>query len=235
MSREFAALELLRRVSSQHAPATLASALGAESMVLADMSLRHGLAIEIIVLDTGRLHGDTLGMLSRIEQRYGQAFRVVRPDPEAIAEYERRFGRDAFYGSVELRKRCCAIRKTEPLERALQGKRAWITGLRRSQSAERGRVPVEEWDAARGIAKFNPLAEWSEAEVWDYLRAYDVPVNPLYAQGFRSIGCAPCTRPVLPGEDPRAGRWWWEIGEARECGLHVTPDGRLTRARATSP
>jgi len=231
MSKAGAALDLLRRVAAEYAPAALASGLGAESMVLIDLALRDRLAIEVFVLDTGRLHGDTLDMLRRIGLRYGQAVRVVRPDPQAVAAYEQRFGRDAFYGSIELRRRCCTIRKTEPLARALEGKRAWITGLRRGQSAERSRVLAEEWDAARGIAKFNPLADWSEAEVWEYLRANDVPVHPLYAQGFRSIGCAPCTRPVLPGEDPRAGRWWWEIGQTRECGLHVAPDGRLARAR----
>lgn len=230
-----AARRLLAQVAREHAPAALASALGAESMVLVDLALGERLDIDIFVLDTGRLHGDTLDMLRRIEQRYGRGVRVVRPDAAAVASYERRFGRNAFYDSVELRKRCCAIRKTEPLARALQGKRAWITGLRRGQSAERSRVRVEEWDGAHGMAKFNPLADWSEDEVWQYLRAHDVPINPLYAQGFRSIGCAPCTRPVLPTEDLRAGRWWWEIGEPRECGLHVAPDGRLARARAAAP
>lgn len=231
MSKTDTALDLLGRIATEYEPAALASSLGAEDMVLTDLALRNGLDLEIFVLDTGRLHGDTLDMLGRIERRYGYAVRIMQPDPAAVAEYVQSFGRDAFYGSVELRKRCCAIRKTEPLARALEGKRAWITGLRRAQSSDRGRVLIEEWDAAHGMAKFNPLAYWSEAEVWEYLRTNDVPVNPLYEQGYRSIGCAPCSRPVLPGEDPRAGRWWWEIAEARECGIHISPDGKLLREK----
>jgi phosphoadenosine phosphosulfate reductase len=227
-----AAERLLAALAEEYRPAAFATSLSAEDMVLADLILTRRLPIDIFLLDTGRLHGDTLDMLERIERRYGRGVRVVQPDPAALADYAVRFGRDAFYRSVELRRRCCAIRKTEPLARALAGKRAWITGLRRAQSAERAQVVVEEWDAVNGLAKFNPLAYWSDAEVWEYVRANDVPVNPLYRQGYRSIGCAPCTRPVLPGEDARAGRWWWEIAEARECGLHVTPDGRLVRARA---
>ncbi|MGH8703956.1 MAG: phosphoadenylyl-sulfate reductase [Burkholderiales bacterium] len=227
-----AAQHLLTAVAAEYAPAALASSLGAEDMVLTDLALRNDLEIEIFVLDTGRLHGDTLDMLGRIERRYGYAVRVMQPDPAAVAEYVQSFGRDALYGSVELRKRCCAIRKTEPLTRALEGKRAWITGLRRAQSADRSAVLIEEWDAANGMPKFNPLAYWSEADVWSYLKENDVPVNPLYEQGYTSIGCAPCSRPVLPGEDPRAGRWWWEIAEARECGLHVAPDGRPVREEA---
>jgi phosphoadenosine phosphosulfate reductase len=227
-----AAERLLAAVAAQYRPAACASSLSAEDMVLADLILGRGLPIEIFVLDTGRLHGDTLCMLDRIEHRYGHAVRVVQPDPAAVAGYVSSFGPDAFYGSVELRRRCCAIRKTEPLARALAGKRAWVTGLRRAQSAGRARVPIEEWDGVNGLAKFNPLAYWSDAEVWQYLRANDVPVNPLYGQGYRSIGCAPCTRPVLPGEDARSGRWWWEREGTRECGLHLAPGGRLIRAKA---
>jgi phosphoadenosine phosphosulfate reductase len=130
-------------------------------------------------------------------------------------------GRDAFYGSLELRHRCCAIRKVEPLRRALAGKRAWITGLRRDQARTRGRLEEREFDPVHCMEKFNPLAAWSENQVWDYIRAHAVPYNRLYDQGYRSIGCAPCTRPVLPGEDLRAGRWWWEQAETKECGLHL--------------
>ncbi len=221
MNQTDTALDLLGRIAAEYAPAALASSLGAEDMVLTDLALRNDLEIEIFILDTGRLHGDTLDMLGRIERRYGYAVSVFHPDLAAVEDYVARHGRDAFYGSAELRKRCCAIRKTEPLARALEGKRAWITGLRRAQSADRARVLIEEWDATHGMAKFNPLAYWSEAEVREYLRANDVPVNPLYEQGYRSIGCAPCSRPVLPGEDPRAGRWWWEIEVKRECGIHL--------------
>jgi phosphoadenosine phosphosulfate reductase len=231
MTKERAARELLARVAHDYAPAALASSLSAEDMVLADLVASEDLGIGIFVLDTGRLHGDTLALIPQIEERYGLAVRVYRPEREAVNAYVARFGRDAFYASAELRKRCCQIRKVEPLARALAGKRAWVTGLRREQSAGRNGVAVEEFDAVHGLAKFNPLAEWTEAEVWDYVRRHDVPCNALYDQGYRSIGCAPCTRPVLPTEDPRAGRWWWEAAGASECGLHVAPDGRTVRAR----
>jgi len=222
---------LLVRAALEHAPATLASSLSAEDMVIADAILRNGLGIEIFTLDTGRLHSETLNVVAAIRERYGHEVQIFRPDPDAVADYVATFGRDAFYGSVELRKRCCHVRKVEPLERALRGKEAWITGQRREQAATRAELKVQEYDAARAMVKFNPLADWSEEEVWAYIRAFDVPYNALHDQGYRSIGCAPCTRPTVAGEDVRAGRWWWEIREARECGLHVTPDGRLARVK----
>jgi phosphoadenosine phosphosulfate reductase len=226
-----AALALLERVARDYRPAALASSLGAEDMLLTDLALTHGIEIEIFVIDTRRLHLDTLELIDAIKRRYGAEPRVYAPDPAAVAEYIAAHGRDAFYGDAALRKRCCEIRKVEPLARALAGKRAWITGQRREQSPTRTELALQEHDAAHGIEKFNPLADWSEAEVWRTLRERDVPVNRLYDQGYRSIGCAPCTRPVLPGEDLRAGRWWWEAPESRECGLHLAPDGRLVRAR----
>jgi phosphoadenosine phosphosulfate reductase len=137
-----------------------------------------------------------------------------------------RNGRDAFYRDVELRQRCCEIRKVQPLKRALSGKRAWITGQRREHSPLRALLPLRENDAIHGLEKFNPLAEWTESQVWDYLRANRVPYNRLYDQGYRSIGCAPCTRPILPHEDVRAGRWWWESAEKKECGLHIHSENR---------
>jgi phosphoadenosine phosphosulfate reductase len=222
---------LLVRAALEHAPAALASSLSAEDMVITDAILRRKLGVEIFTLDTGRLHADTLNVIAAVRERYGYDVRVFRPDPAAVAEYVASFGRDAFYGSVDLRKRCCHIRKVEPLERALAGKESWITGQRRAQSAARADLKVQEYDAARGLVKFNPLADWSEDEVWQYLRERDVPYNALYDQGYRSIGCAPCTRPIVAGEDVRAGRWWWELREASECGLHVAPDGRLVRSR----
>ena len=225
---------LLVRVAFEHAPAALASSLSAEDMVITDAILRHKLGIEIFTLDTQRLHADTLNVIAAIRKRYGYEVRVFRPEPRAVGEYVSNFGRDAFYGSVELRKRCCHIRKVEPLERALRGKEAWITGQRRGQSLTRTELQIREDDAARGIVKFNPLACWSEEEVWSYIRAYDVPYNALHDQGYRSIGCAPCTRPTVAGEDVRAGRWWWELRDARECGLHAAPDGRLVRASETA-
>jgi phosphoadenosine phosphosulfate reductase len=222
---------LLRRIATDHQPAALASSMSIEDMVLTDAILNADLHLEIFMLDTGRLHGDTLALLDAIERRYDYRVRVVQPDPPAVAQYVASHGRDAFYEAQALRKLCCEIRKVEPLRRALAGKRAWITGLRRAQAVTRIDVPIEAYDPVHGIAKFNPLADWSEDEVWTYVRAFDVPYNRLYDQGYRSIGCAPCTRPVTHGEDIRAGRWWWEAAEARECGLHVAPDGTLVRAQ----
>jgi phosphoadenosine phosphosulfate reductase len=224
----------LREVAERFAPAALASSLQAEDMVITDAIARLHLPIGVFVLDTGRLHEDTLALLSEIRQRYGLAVQVYEPQVGAVANYVQIYGRDAFYGSLELRQRCCEIRKTEPLARALAGKRAWITGQRREHSAHRAQLPEREFDTLHRMEKFNPLAAWSEAAVWDYIRENEVPYNRLYDQGYRSIGCAPCTRPVLPGEDVRAGRWWWESAETKECGLHVAADGRLVRTKAAA-
>jgi len=220
----------LVRVALEHSPAALASSLSAEDMVITDAILRNKLAIQIFTLDTERLHAETLSVIAAVRERYGYDIRVYRPDPRAVAEYVATHGRDAFYESVELRKRCCHIRKVEPLERALAGKEAWITGQRREQSVTRTELKLQEFDAAHGIVKLNPLADWGEDEVWSYLRAFDVPYNALHDQGYRSIGCAPCTRPTVAKEDARAGRWWWEIREARECGLHVSSNEPRRRA-----
>ena len=220
----------LGRVARASAPAVLTSSLSAEDMVLTDVILRLHLDIEVVTIDTGRLHGDTLELLDAIRRRYDHHVRVYSPDPAAIARYVSRRGRDAFYASPELRHECCHIRKVEPLRRALRGRKGWVTGLRREQSAARSVLPPHEFDDAYLVHKFNPLAEWLEGEVWEYLRSRSVPYNALYDQGYRSIGCAPCTRPVVAGEDARAGRWWWETGATKECGLHVRPDGRIVRA-----
>jgi len=213
-------VDTLRGIAARHSPATLASSLSAEDMVLTDAIASAGLPIEIFVLDTGRLHADTLQLLDGVRERYGIEVQVFKPLRESVEDYVSRHGRDAFYDSAELRKRCCEIRKVEPLRRALLGKRAWITGQRREHSPFRAGVCVREVDAVHGLEKFNPLADWTEPEVWDYIRAHGVPYNRLYDQGYRSIGCAPCTRPVLPHEDLRAGRWWWESPDKKECGLH---------------
>ncbi|OGA64729.1 MAG: phosphoadenosine phosphosulfate reductase [Betaproteobacteria bacterium RIFCSPLOWO2_12_FULL_68_20] len=230
MSRELGLEALLAGVAADFAPAALASSLSAEDMVLTDVIARARLPVEVFTLDTGRLHAETLRLIDVIGRRYGIEVRVFRPDPAAVAGYVAAHGRDGFHDSPELRKRCCAIRKLEPLRRALSGKRAWITGQRREQSPTRAALAVREFDAVHGLVKFNPLADWSEAQVWDYLASREVPYNPLYDQGYRSIGCAPCTRAVLPGEDVRAGRWWWEAPQARECGLHVASAGRPAKA-----
>jgi len=222
MSTELLA-DRLKAIAAQYSPVALASSLSAEDMVLTDAIARAGLPIELFVLDTGRLHGDTLELIPKIRAYYGLAVRIYRPSGAAVMEYTRQHGRDAFYDSVELRKRCCEIRKVEPLKLALTGKRAWITGQRREQAAGRAQLAEQEHDSVHGLEKFNPLAAWSEAEVWRYLGEHNVPYNRLYDQGYRSIGCAPCSRPVQPGEDVRAGRWWWESPEHKECGLHVAP------------
>jgi phosphoadenosine phosphosulfate reductase len=225
-------LALLHHVAGEHARPALASSLSVEDMVLVDLIARHALPIDVFTLDTGRLHGDTLALVDAIGRRYGLHVEVYRPLPHAVEAYERDHGRDAFFRTVALRKGCCHVRKVEPLERALAGRDAWLTGMRREQSVTRGALAASERDPARGIAKYNPLVDWTEADVWRYVRAHDVPYNRLHDEGYPSIGCAPCTRPVVPGEDVRAGRWWWEARESRECGLHVAADGRLVRSTA---
>jgi phosphoadenosine phosphosulfate reductase len=214
---------LLSRVARDHAPAALASSFGAEDMVLIDLGARHALPIEILTLDTGRLPDATHVQIDRVRERYGLAIRVLHPDAAALEAFVAANGSNAFYRSIELRQGCCAIRKSIPLARGLAGMRGWITGQRRAQSITRADLAVEEFDGERGIPKFNPLAGWSEADVWHYLRSNAVPWHPLHDQGYPSIGCAPCTRPIEPGEDVRAGRWWWEQPEHRECGLHRRP------------
>ena len=228
-------LALLQRVAIEYRPAAFSNSLGAEDMVLTDMIARHRFGIDMFTLDTGRLHDETLALLPAIRARYGREVRVVKPDSAAVAGYVARNGVNAFYDSIELRKRCCEIRKIEPLGRVLAGKKAWITGLRRGQSAARAVLALEEADEVHGLRKFNPLSDWTANEVWSYLRSFDVPYNPLHDRGYPSIGCAPCTRAVAAGEDARAGRWWWEAERgtgARECGIHIAPDGRIARAKA---
>jgi phosphoadenosine phosphosulfate reductase len=222
-ARVEAAVGLLRHVAARHAPVVLASSFGAEDMVLIDLIARHALPIAVFTLDTGRLPEETHALIERTRERYGIDVAIYAPEAAVVEAYTRVHGSNAFYRSVTLRQQCCATRKIAPLARALAGRGAWITGLRRSQSVTRADIDVETFDTAHGLAKFNPLADWSDDDVWDHLRAFDVPVNALHAQGYTSIGCAPCTRAVLPGEDVRAGRWWWEQPEHKECGLHRRP------------
>jgi phosphoadenosine phosphosulfate reductase len=213
---------LLDSIAARHANVKLASSLAAEDMLLTHAILSRGIKIGIFSLNTGRLHAETLGMLERVRERYGYEIEQFHPQADAVDEYVTQHGLNAFYDSVELRKRCCEIRKVEPLNRALSGVEAWVTGQRREQSVTRAELHEQEHDAARDIAKYNPLADWSEAEVWAYLQRFNVPVNPLHARGYPSIGCEPCTRAIRPGEDSRAGRWWWESRDTKECGLHIT-------------
>jgi len=224
----------LQRIAVRYPAAALASSFGAEDMVITDVIARHALPIAIFSLDTGRLHDETYALMDRVREHYGLPVELYYPDPRELEAYVRSQGVNAFYRSVELRQRCCAIRKSAPLARALAGRDAWITGQRREQSITRRDLELEEYDAAHELPKFNPLVDWSEDDVWGYVRAHGVPTNPLHARGFPSIGCAPCTRAIEPGEDVRAGRWWWENASVKECGLHVTNDGRLERARQTA-
>ena len=211
---------LLTEIVANHSPAAFASSFGAEDMVLLDLIAAHARAIEVFTLDTGRLPEETYRLMSEARQRYPVAVRVYCPDTAELESYIERNGPDAFYQSVAQRKECCRIRKVEPLGRALQGKKAWVTGLRREQSPTREGLEIRSWDAANGLEKFNPLLDWSGDEVWTYIRRNDVPYNKLHDSGYPSIGCAPCTRAVEPGADIRSGRWWWESADTRECGLH---------------
>jgi phosphoadenosine phosphosulfate reductase len=226
------AVTLLARVARAHAPAVFASSFGVEDMVLLDLIARHALPIGVFTLDTGRLPEETLNLIDRARERYERPVDVYYPDAQALERYVRANGVNAFYDSVALRQACCGIRKTEPLRRALADKGAWITGLRREQAVTRADLPLEEFDTMHGLPKFNPLADWSEEDVWAYVRERDVPYNLLHDQGYRSIGCAPCTRAVEPGDDVRAGRWWWENPEHKECGLHRRPVEGLRTAPA---
>jgi len=200
---------------------TFANSFGAEDMVLTDLILKNKLPIEIFSLDTGRLPTETYDLMAETEKTYAIRLRVLFPRLDAVENYVQTHGINAFYESVELRKACCHMRKVEPLQRALKGKKAWITGMRAQQSATRAELPVRQYDESNGLEKFNPLSDWTEQEVWAYIRMYKVPYNKLHDQFYPSIGCAPCTRAVAMGEDIRAGRWWWEDPQSKECGLHV--------------
>jgi phosphoadenosine phosphosulfate reductase len=219
------AASTLVRIARTHAPAAFASSFGAEDMVLLDLIARHAPDIGVFTLDTGRLPEETLALVDRARDRYGLPIDVYFPDAQRLEPFVRDHGANAFYHGIELRQACCAIRKTEPLRRALAGKRAWITGLRRGQSVTRSELALEAHDDAHDMPKFSPLVDWSEDDVWGYLRAHGVPSNPLHERGYRSIGCAPCTRAIGPDEDVRAARWWWESPEHKECGLHRQPVG----------
>ena len=199
-----------------------ASSFGAEDVVVIDLISKIKPQPSIFTLDTGRLHEETYEVMEQIRQKYGIPIVSYFPEKGTVEKLEREKGFYSFRQSVENRKECCGIRKVEPLNRALSSLDAWITGLRREQAVTRTGLPKVELDAAHGgIAKINPLAEWTTEQVWDYIRKNNVPYNKLHDQNFPSIGCSPCTRAVRPGEDIRAGRWWWELPEHKECGLHV--------------
>ncbi|GAB1393200.1 phosphoadenylyl-sulfate reductase [Rhodocyclaceae bacterium] len=219
---------LLRQVARDYAPVVFANSLGAEDMVLTDLIWQEGIEIGIFSLDTGRLPVETYDLIARVEQHYARRLEIYAPERTSVEAFVGEFGINGFYDSVEARKACCQARKVEPLKRALDGKKAWVTGLRAAQSPTREALKPVSFDAAFNLVKINPLADWSEQDVWVYLHANCVPYSALHDQHYPSIGCAPCTRAVQPGEDIRAGRWWWESPTTKECGLHVV-NGALQR------
>jgi phosphoadenosine phosphosulfate reductase len=224
------AVAVLQSAAAEHAGTVVqSSSLGVEDMVVTDLFARHQLPIAVATLDTGRLHAQTLALLPRIQAQYGITVEVFSPEAQAVVHWVGRHGLDAIFQSLALRKACCDLRKLQPLARMLAGRTAWVTGLRREQSGARGEVPFSQPDDA-GRTKLNPLADWSWADVWHYVKLHGVPTNPLHDAFMPSIGCEPCTRAIAVGEPFRAGRWWWEEESLKECGLHVdkpkaTPEG----------
>lgn len=223
-------LALLRTIERDWSPAVLANAFGPEAMVMTDLIARHDLAIEIFSIDTGRLPEETHALAHNVHRRYGGIIKMMSPDPDDVLAWTRQNGQNGFYESLVLREGCCAVRKVAPLGRALAGKRAWLAGLRREHSETRRDLEVTAWDEVNGLQKFNPMLDWTTDQVWTYIRDHSVPYNELYDRGYTSIGCAPCTRAISPGEDQRAGRWWWEVDSIKECGIHINPvTGRFER------
>ena len=214
-------LSVLKDAANKFPAITFANSFGAEDMVLTDIIMREKLAIEIFSLDTGRLPVETYTLMAEAESTYNTKLKVYFPKHEVVEQYVQTKGINAFYESIDLRKACCHMRKVEPLQRALNGKQAWITGMRAEQATTRANLPVKEFDEGNKLEKFNPLSDWTEQEVWAYIRVHEVPYNKLHDTFYPSIGCAPCTRAVAMGEDVRAGRWWWEDPTSKECGLHV--------------
>ena len=217
--------KILVDIAANHSPAVFASSLAFEDMVLTDMIAKAKLPIEIFTLATGMLHPETTDMVKVIDHHYGIKVAEFAPLDTDVEQYIQEHGKFAFYESVELRKDCCYIRKVKPLQRALNGKKAWITGQRREQSMTRTTLQQHEFDDANALDKFNPLADWTFDDVKKYIADYRVPYNPLHDKGYPSIGCEPCTRAIKPGEDIRAGRWWWESADSKECGLHIAEHG----------
>ena len=220
-SKRAQVLSVLKEAASKFPVITFANSFGAEDMVLTDIIMREILAIEIFSLDTGRLPAETYTLMAEAESTYNTKLKVYFPKYEVVEQYVQTKGMNAFYESIDLRKACCHMRKVEPLQRALNGKQAWITGMRAEQATTRANLPVQEFDEGNKLEKFNPLSDWTEQEVWAYIRLHEVPYNKLHDAFYPSIGCAPCTRAVAMGEDVRAGRWWWEDPTSKECGLHV--------------
>jgi len=214
-------ISLIQKNIEKYNSVTFANSLGAEDMVLVDLIQKHKLNVEIFSIDTGRLPSETYNLIQKVEDKYQFKIKLYFPNQENVEHYVNTYGINAFYNSLDLRKSCCAIRKVEPLNRALKNKKAWITGMRQEQSQTRLALKEEEFDEAHQCQKLSPLSSWSEIEIWAYIKIHDVPYNTLHDQFYPSIGCAPCTRAISEGEDVRAGRWWWEEPQNKECGLHV--------------
>ena len=210
----------------------LGSAMGPEAQIITHFIATEKLDIPVFTVDTGRVFEETYDLIARTNHKYDLRIKVFFPDSTDLEMLAHRLGPNPFLNNVEDRKECCAMRKVFPLERALEGMNAWMTGLRRDQSVTRNNAGVVEWDAKHGLVKINPLVNWSSEKVWDFIHANDVPYNELHDKGFPSIGCKPCTRAIQPGEDIRAGRWWWESPEHKECGIHIV-DGKVIRRSAS--
>ena len=215
-----AARELLASAVRQYGKVVYSNSLGAEAMVLTDLIWTGVPEIDIFSIDTGRLHQETYDLLEKLEHRYRRRVRMVYPDSQSLEQLTAAQGSNGFYNSLEARLACCGVRKVAPFKRAIAGYSAWVTGVRREQSVSRARSGAVEWDGEYGLQKVSPLLDWSEEHVWQYIRARHLSYNSLHDRGYPSIGCQPCTRAIQPGESRRAGRWWWEQAESRECGLH---------------
>lgn len=211
----------LAMIAQDYAPVRFASSLALEDMVLTDLIAKAKLPIEVFTLQTGMLHPETSAMVQTIQKHYDLNVAEYTPDVEDVTSYVKNHGTHAFYESVELRQTCCFVRKVKPLQQALQGQKSWITGQRREQSTTRTTLQSHEFDQANGLDKFNPLADWNFDDVKNYIQQNNVPYNPLHDKGYPSLGCEPCTRAIKSGEDIRAGRWWWETQDSKECGLHI--------------
>ncbi|RLL53528.1 phosphoadenylyl-sulfate reductase [Mariprofundus sp. EBB-1] len=218
-------IALLEQANNEYGSSLVfACSFGAEDVVMIDLISKHAPSIQVVTLDTGRLPQATYNVMDACREKYHLELKVYCPDAAEVEAMVCESGLNLFYQSVEKRKQCCEIRKIHPLKRALSGKQAWITGVRREQADSRLDMTAVEDDAHFGLKKFNPLIEWTESEVWDYIRSNDVPYNALHDQHYPSIGCEPCSRSITVGEDPRSGRWWWEREDGvAECGLHASP------------
>ena len=211
----------LKQITEKYQDVRFATSLAAEDMVITDAIAKENIQIQLFTLNTGRLHQSTLDIHQLVQRHYKIQIQSIEPQPQNVNQYLRDFGLNGFYDSEEAKKKCCDVRKIQPLQNALQGADAWLTGQRREQAVTRTQLEFEEHDQARGIAKFNPIFDFSEKEMWAYLLKRQVPIHALHHQGYPSIGCEPFTRAIKQGEDIRAGRWWWLQQDSKECGLHV--------------